>query len=153
MCGAKKSISISPLDMEGLGKALNLLRLLGGANAPERFAAKMGAMTSRLAAQQVVGSAGGGMLRVTLTGGRQCVAVEIDPTLVGKQVVLQDLARVAINDALKKVGEAEAKEQSAAVKEMLADLPALLKELAGGLPDGAAAAPGGGQAGRGSHLR
>ena len=149
-CGHATSATRQNKKMEGIGKALEFLRLMGGAHAPKRLATKLEAMQTRLAKQRVVGSAGGGMVRVTLTGTRQCAAVDIDPSLAGKPVVLQDLTRVAINDAMKLAGEAEAKEQLAAAGEMLTDLPTLLQELTGGLRDGPAGA---GAAGRGSHLR
>jgi DNA-binding YbaB/EbfC family protein len=55
------------------------------------------------AAEQIVeGSAGGGLVRVTVTGGMDFRAIHIDPSAVDPADVemLQDLVVAAINDAL-----------------------------------------------------
>lgn len=58
---------------------------------------------------EITGSAGGGMVNVTLTGGREVVRVEIDPQAVDPDDVemLEDLVSAAIGDALTKVAEKE----------------------------------------------
>ena len=114
--------------MEGLSKALEVLRLLGG-KGPQRILATMEAMKTRLASQRVTGIAGGGLVRVTMTAARNCVSVEIDPSL--RQVAIQDLVRVAVNDALSRVTEIEAREQVVAAKDALSELPAIFRDVAG----------------------
>ena len=58
-----------------------------------------------LNAQQFEGAAGGGMVKVTITGQREMVEVNLDPSVVDPEDIemLQDLIVVATNDALKKV--------------------------------------------------
>ena len=57
-----------------------------------------------LANMEVVGEAGGGMVKVTLTGRHDAKRVNIDPALVGDDVeMLEDLVAAAINDAVRKV--------------------------------------------------
>ncbi len=56
----------------------------------------------QLAQEMVTGSAGGGAVKVTLSGDQQCKAVEIDPALLQEADVemLQDLLLTAFNSAL-----------------------------------------------------
>ena len=57
-----------------------------------------------LADLEVVGEAGGGMVKVTRTGRHDARRVRIDPALVGEDVeMLEDLVAAAINDAVRKV--------------------------------------------------
>ncbi len=59
------------------------------------------------AARTVEGSAAGGLVTVTLTGGGEAVAVGIDPEVVDPDDVelLEDLVLAALRDALAKVQE------------------------------------------------
>jgi DNA-binding YbaB/EbfC family protein len=58
---------------------------------------------SELEAATVEGSAGGGVVRATVTGKQQVVSVMIDPSAVDPADVdmLQDLIVAAVNDALR----------------------------------------------------
>jgi len=57
-----------------------------------------------LAAMEVTGEAGGGMVRVTMTGRRDVRRVAIDPALMGDdREMLEDLIAAAINDAVHKI--------------------------------------------------
>jgi hypothetical protein len=60
-----------------------------------------------LNAEQFEGAAGGGMVKVTVTGQREIVEVNLDPAVVDPDDIemLQDLIVVAANEALKKVDE------------------------------------------------
>jgi nucleoid-associated protein EbfC len=60
---------------------------------------------SRVAAQSVEGQSGGGVVRVTMTGGFEFTSVRIDPSAVDPSDVemLQDLVLAAIRDAVGKV--------------------------------------------------
>jgi DNA-binding YbaB/EbfC family protein len=72
------------------------------------------------ASKQVSGTAGGGIVTVTVTGGMQVVSVKIDPEVVksGDVDMLQDLTVAATNEALRNAREMMANE---------------LKSLTGGL--------------------
>src|SRR5690606_20862329 len=66
-----------------------------------------------LAKLEVTGSAGGGMVSVTLTGTKECRKVRIDPSLLSDQEMVEDLVAAAFNDASNKV-DAESKAKMAA---------------------------------------
>ena len=56
-----------------------------------------------LAEQSVEGSAGGGMVKVTMTGAQQVTAVIIDPAALEEdRDMLQDLIVAAVNSAIEK---------------------------------------------------
>ena len=78
----------------------------------QEMQAKMTALQERLAAAEVTGSAGGGMVTVTLNGKNEVRRVKIDPALAGPEdvEVLEDLLVAAFNDARAKV-EARLKEE------------------------------------------
>ena len=60
-----------------------------------------------LAALEVTGSAGGDMVRVTMTGRHNVKRVELDPSLLkDDKDVLEDLVAAAVNDAVRKVEQA-----------------------------------------------
>ncbi|WP_147651830.1 YbaB/EbfC family nucleoid-associated protein [Vulcaniibacterium gelatinicum] len=63
-----------------------------------------------IARLEVTGSAGGGMVSVTLTGRKECRKVRIDPSVLSDPEMLEDLIAAAYNDASNKVdAEAQAK--------------------------------------------
>jgi len=76
---------------------------------------------ARLAEETVSASAGGGAVKITVTGDQRCQAVEIDPEVLKDADVemLQDLLLTAFNSALDKSRELAAER---------------LGPLAGGLP-------------------
>ncbi len=77
-----------------------------------------------LASLEVTGSAGGGVVTVTLNGRYQARGVSIDDSFVGgDREMLEDLVAAAINDAVRKVEELS--------RERMTDLTAGL-----GLPPG-----------------
>ena len=61
-----------------------------------------------LARLEVTGSAGGGMVSVTLTGAKECRKVRIDPSVLADPEMAEDLIAAAFNDAANKV-DAESK--------------------------------------------
>ncbi len=61
-----------------------------------------------LAKLEVTGSAGGGMVNVTLTGAKECRKVRIDPSILSDQEMVEDLVAAAFNDASNKI-DAESK--------------------------------------------
>jgi DNA-binding YbaB/EbfC family protein len=75
---------------------------------PKGMAQQIQALQQQLAAAQeeianaeVVGSAGGGVVRVTLRGDQSCTGVEIDPEVLpdADSEMLQDLIQAAFNQA------------------------------------------------------
>lgn len=70
----------------------------------QQMQAKLGEMQSRLAELEVEGAAGGGMVKVTLTGKGDLRKVKIDPKAVdpADTEMLEDLLVAAFNDAKQK---------------------------------------------------
>jgi DNA-binding YbaB/EbfC family protein len=56
-----------------------------------------------LANMTVTGEAGGGLVRVTMTGKHAVRRVEIDPSLLDDREMLEDIVAAAINDAVNRV--------------------------------------------------
>ena len=56
-----------------------------------------------LAKLEVTGSAGGGMVSVTLTGAKECRKVRIDPSVLADPEMAEDLIAAAVNDAANKI--------------------------------------------------
>lgn len=56
-----------------------------------------------LANLEVTGSAGGGMVSVTLTGAKECRKVRIDPGVLSDPEMAEDLIAAAFNDASNKI--------------------------------------------------
>jgi DNA-binding YbaB/EbfC family protein len=52
---------------------------------------------------EVTGSAGGGMVTVTLTGRKECRKVRIDPSVLSDPEMAEDLIAAAFNDASNKI--------------------------------------------------
>jgi DNA-binding YbaB/EbfC family protein len=65
-------------------------------------------LARELAAMEVEGTAGGGMVRVTMDGTKQVRSIQLDPEVVDPEEVelLQDLVVAAISDAAKRAEEA-----------------------------------------------
>ena len=63
---------------------------------------------ARLAAISAVGSAGGGMVKITLSGTMEMLAIEIAPEAIDPSDpgLLQDLVKAAHNDATYRIKEA-----------------------------------------------
>ncbi len=61
---------------------------------------------ARLAQEEVVGEAGGGMVKVTMNGQHQVKRVEIDPSVMGDdKEMLEDLITAAVNTATTRIAE------------------------------------------------
>ena len=82
----------------------------------QQMQAKMQEAQDKLAAIQVVGQSGGGLVRATATGKGSLKLLHIDPSLIDPEDpdMLQDLIVAAINDAKDKA-EAEAAKSMQAV--------------------------------------
>jgi DNA-binding YbaB/EbfC family protein len=60
----------------------------------------------QLAAAEVIGEAGAGLVKVTMTGRHDVRRVAIDPSLLSEdKEVLEDLLAAAVNDAVRRVEE------------------------------------------------
>ncbi|NND49286.1 MAG: YbaB/EbfC family nucleoid-associated protein [Rhizobiales bacterium] len=94
---------------------------LGMMKQAKQLQEKMQAMQEGLAEIEVVGSSGGGLVTVTLTGKGEMVRVGIDPTMVKPEEaqILEDLLVAAHGDAKSKLE---------------ATLAEKMSELTGGLP-------------------
>jgi len=77
--------------------------------------ANMQKVQEQIAGLEVVGEAGGGMVKVTMTGRHETRRVQIEPAVIGEdREMLEDLIAAAVNDAVHKV-EAKVQEKMAAV--------------------------------------
>ena len=85
--------------MRGMGNMQGMMKKM------QKMQKEMLEAQEALNAQQFEGAAGGGMVKVTITGQREMVEVNLDPSVVDPEDIemLQDLIVVATNDALKKV--------------------------------------------------
>jgi DNA-binding YbaB/EbfC family protein len=93
----------------------------------QQMQARMQEMQAKLESTQVEGAAGGGMVKVTLSGKGDLKRVSIDPSLMDDREVLEDLIVAAHADAKQKVEAAMAEEMQKATAGL---------NLPGGLPGG-----------------
>ena len=68
----------------------------------QKMQAEMQKAQEELARETVTASAGGGAVKVTMTGGLELVSIEIDPEVLDPEDVemLQDMVLAAVNEAL-----------------------------------------------------
>jgi len=71
-------------------------------------------MQAELAELEVTGSAGGGMVSVTLTGAKECRKVRIDPSVLADPEMTEDLIAAAFNDACNKADAASREKMASA---------------------------------------
>lgn len=83
--------------------------------------AKMAEMTAKMEALEIEGTAGGGMLRVVITGKSVLKRVQIDPKLIdpSEAEMLADLIVAAHADAKRKLDEIQAAEMQDATGGMM----------------------------------
>ncbi len=67
--------------------------------------AKVTALQDELKTRELIGTAGGGKVKITMNGGQEVTAVSIDPDVVqpGEHELLEDLVLAALRDARAKV--------------------------------------------------
>lgn len=58
-----------------------------------------------IAQMEVLGEAGGGLVKVSMTGKHELVKVELDDSLMDDREMLEDLFAAAVNSAVRKVEE------------------------------------------------
>ncbi|MCQ6282735.1 YbaB/EbfC family nucleoid-associated protein [Bacillus sp. EB600] len=87
--------------MRGGGNMQNMMKQM------QKMQKKMAEAQEELGEKRLDGTAGGGMVIVTVTGHKEVVDVKINPEAVDPDDVemLQDLILAATNDALKKADE------------------------------------------------
>ncbi len=71
----------------------------------QKMQENMQRVQQELASLEVTGSAGGGMVSVTLTGNKACRKVRIDPSVLTDPEMVEDLVAAAFNDASNKIDE------------------------------------------------
>ncbi|VUD69022.1 Nucleoid-associated protein YbaB [Thalassocella blandensis] len=73
----------------------------------QEMQAKMAEMQEQLANKEVEGAAGAGLVKVIMTGRHDVKKVEIDASLMSEdKSMLEDLLAAAVNDAVRRVEEA-----------------------------------------------
>ncbi|MBV6434366.1 MAG: Nucleoid-associated protein [Bryobacteraceae bacterium] len=83
------------------------MKLPGNMQAAMKQAQQMQArMQEEVAKIRVEGSAGGGMVTVSMDGQKNVVSVKIDKEVAGDVEMLQDLVLAACNEAVRKADEA-----------------------------------------------
>jgi DNA-binding YbaB/EbfC family protein len=94
--------------------------LMGMMKQAKELQARMEAMQQEVAALEVEGNAGGGLVKVTMTGKSEMKSIKIDPSLLKPEEaeIVEDLIVAACNDA-------RAKAEAA--------LAAKMREMTGGL--------------------
>ncbi len=76
---------------------------------------------AELEAMRLTGTAGGGLVRIEVSGAKEILSVRIDPSVVDREDVetLQDLVLAAFRDATRQVDEAVQKKTSAMLGGMM----------------------------------
>ena len=72
----------------------------------------------QLASVEVTGTAGGGMVNVTISGRMECRKVRIDPGVLSDPEMAEDLVAAAFNDAVAKVNAVSQEKMGAATAGM-----------------------------------
>jgi DNA-binding YbaB/EbfC family protein len=87
--------------MRGMGNMQNMMKQM------QKMQKKMQQAQEELGEKRVEGTAGGGMVKVVVSGHKEVLDVVIKEEVVDPEDIemLQDLVLAAINDALKKVDE------------------------------------------------
>jgi nucleoid-associated protein EbfC len=89
--------------------------------------ANMQRAQQEIASMQIVGEAGGGMAKVTMTGKHEVLRVALDPSLISAddKEMLEDLIAAAVNDAVQKIERTSQEKMSSLMGGM--NLPAGFK--------------------------
>ena len=90
----------------GFGGGMNMQALMKHA---QQMQEQLKKAQDELKESEFIGSAGGGMVNVTVSGAKEVLAVSIKPEAVDPEDIemLEDLVTAAVNDALNKVAEKE----------------------------------------------
>lgn len=90
----------------GFGGGMNMQALMKQA---QQMQEQLKKAQDELKESEFIGSAGGGMVNVTVSGAKEVLAVSIKPEAVDPDDIemIEDLITAAVNDALNKVSEKE----------------------------------------------
>jgi nucleoid-associated protein EbfC len=93
---------------QGIGGMGNLLKQA------QEMQSRMAKIQEELAQKTVEGSAGGGMIQVTVNGQLALTAIKIDPTVINSEEkdMLEDLVLAAVNDGMRKARDLASAEMS-----------------------------------------
>ncbi len=84
----------------------------------QKMQENMQRVQQEIAALEVTGSAGGGMVSVTLSGSKECRKVRIDPGVLSDPEMAEDLVAAAFNDASNKIDAASKDKMASATAGM-----------------------------------
>ena len=78
----------------------------------QQMQAKINEAQKKLEAMEVEGSAGGGLVKLRISGKNALLSLSIDPSLMvaGEQEILEDLVKAAHDDARRKLEDAQNEE-------------------------------------------
>jgi DNA-binding YbaB/EbfC family protein len=73
----------------------------------QQMKANLDRIQEEMAAREIEASAGGGIVTVKVSGGREVTSISIDPSVIDpeEREMLQDLVQAAVNEALRKSRE------------------------------------------------
>lgn len=84
----------------------------------QKMQENMQRVQAEIAAIEVTGSAGGGMVSVTLSGTKECRKVRIDPSVLSDPEMAEDLVAAAFNDASNRIDAASQEKMASATAGM-----------------------------------
>ncbi len=84
----------------------------------QKMQENMQRVQQEIAALEVTGSAGGGMVSVTLSGAKECRKVRIDPSVLSDPEMAEDLIAAAFNDASNRIDAASKEKMASATAGM-----------------------------------
>lgn len=84
----------------------------------QKMQENMQRVQDELASAEVTGSAGGGMVTVTLSGKMDCRKVRVDPSVLTDPEMAEDLIAAAFNDAVAKANAISQEKMGAATAGM-----------------------------------
>ncbi|MEE8496220.1 MAG: YbaB/EbfC family nucleoid-associated protein [Xanthomonadales bacterium] len=94
-------------------------KLAGLMQQAQKMQEEMQKTQQELARLEVSGEAGGGLVKVTMTGQHAVRRIQIDPSLLDDREMLEDIVTAAVNDAVNHVATAMQERMS----EMTAGIP------------------------------
>ena len=84
----------------------------------QKMQENMQRVQQEIAAMEVTGSAGGGMVNVTLSGSKECRKERIDPSVLSDPEMAEDLIAAAFNDASNRIDAASREKMAGATAGM-----------------------------------
>ena len=94
-------------------------KLAGLMQQAQKMQEEMQKTQEELSRMEVSGEAGGGLVKVTMTGKHAVRRIQIDPSLMDDREMLEDIVTAAVNDAVNRVADTQQERMS----EMTAGIP------------------------------